>query len=727
MNLMEKHILKEIKIFISLIKSTDEGALHTCSSCTTKGIEEKAENPEMVYHATRNANVCRLDQLQASCLVNLLNLRTVVGSGSSTGTGAGHATGHTTLSTASLLVKCGHNGVSNSLKLLLLRLVLLLGGGGVGVDPLNGLVDLGLELLLVIGRELLLNLGVGDGVLERVGVGLEAVLGADTGSLSLILLLVLLGLGEHALDLLLGETALVVGDDNLVGLAGTLLEGRDVHDTVGINVEGDLNLGNTTRGRRNTGKLELAEKVVVLGAGTLTLEDLDQDTRLVVGEGGEGLGLLGGDSGVALDESSHDTTSGLDTERQRCDVEKKDLVGGLGGSVTRENGGLDGSTVGNGFIGVDGLVGLLATEEVGDHLLDLGNTGGTTDKNDLVDGGLVDLSVTESALDGLHGATEEVLAELLESGTSEGGVEVDTLEERVDLERGLSRRRQGTLGTLASGSQTTESTGVGGKILLVLSLELVDEVVDEAVVKVLTTQVSVTGGRLNLEDTLLDGKERDIESTTTKIEDEDVALTLNLLVETVGNGSGGGLVDDTEDVEASDQTGILGSLALRVVEVGGDSDDSVVDGATKVRLGGLTHLGEDHGGDLLRGEGLLLTLELDLNNGLAGLLDDLEGEVLHIGLNLSIGELATNETLGVEDGVVRVHGDLVLGRITDQTLGVGEGNERGSGAVTLVVGDNLNAVITVDTRGTVSKSSLAYGLEQILTRHMSRWYPNQYR
>jgi hypothetical protein len=388
----------------------------------------------------------------------------VSGSSATRGT-TGHTAGHTTLGTARLLVERGHDRVSNSLQLLLLRLVLLLGGGGVRVNPLNGLVDLGGQLLLVLSGELVSNLGVGDGVLERVGVGLEAVLGSDTGSLSLILLLVLLGLREHALDLLLGETTLVVGDDNLVGLASTLLKGRDVHDTVGIDIEGDLNLGDTTRGRGDTSKLELAEKVVVLSAGTLTLEDLDQDTRLVVGEGREGLRLLGGDGGVALDEGGHDTTSGLDTERQRCDVEKKDLVGGLGRSVTGKNGGLDGSTVGNSLIGVDGLVGLLTTEEVGDHLLDLGNTGRTTDEDDLVDGRLVDLGVTESALDGLHGATEQVLAELLESGASERGVEVDTLEERVDLERGLSRRRESTLGTLASSSQTAQSTGVGGKIL----------------------------------------------------------------------------------------------------------------------------------------------------------------------------------------------------------------------------------------------------------------------
>jgi hypothetical protein len=108
-------------------------------------------------------------------------------------------------------------------------------------------------------------------------------------------------------------------------------------------------------------------------------------------------------------------------------------------------------------------------------------------------------------------------------------------------------------------------------------------VVDQTVVKVLSTQVGVSGSRLDLEDTLLDGQEGDIEGTTTQVEDEDVALTGGLLVETVGNGRGGGLVDDTKDVEAGNQTSILGSLTLRVVEVCGDGDDSVVDGTTEVR------------------------------------------------------------------------------------------------------------------------------------------------
>lgn len=43
--------------------------------------------------------------------------------------------------------------------------------------------------------------------------------------------------------------------------------------------------------------------------------------------------------------------------------------------------------------------------------------------------------------------------------------------------------------------------------------------------------------------------------------------------------------------------------------------------------------------------------------------------------------------LDIEDGVGGVHGSLVLGRLTDETLLGGEGDERGSGEATLLVGD----------------------------------------
>ena len=562
----------------------------------------------------------------------------------------------------------------------------------VGLQPGDSLVDGsgdgGLVLLGDDTRDLLVT----EGGAEGVGVVLQTVLGLDLLGGFVILSLELLGVLDHTVDIGLGETSLVVGDGDLVDLVGALVLGRDVQDTVGINIEGNLNLGNTTGSGGDTSQIELAEQVVVLGELTLTLEDLDGDSWLVIGVGGEGVGGLGGDGGVTVDEVGHDTASGLNTERQGGDIQQQE-VGQTTLGDTSQNGGLDGSTVGDGLIRVDGLAQLLTVEEVLEERLDLGDTSGTTDQDNIVDGGLVHLGVTDDLLDGVKSTAEEVLVELLETGTGHGGVEIDTLEERVDLDGGLGLRRQGPLGTLASSSQTTHGTSVGGHVLLVLPLELSGEVVDHSVIEILTTQVSITSGGLDLEDTVLNGQQGDIESSSSQIEDEDVPL-LSLLVQTVSDGSGGGLVNDTTDGQTGDDTSVLGGLTLRIVEVSGDGNDSLLDGLANEGLRDLPHLDEDHGRDLLRGEGLLLSLVLDLEGGLGGsTIDDLEGPVLHVRLDSSLIKTTTDQTLGVEDGVIGVHGDLILGGITNQTLRVGESDIRGGGTVTLVVGNDLNAIV----------------------------------
>lgn len=53
------------------------------------------------------------------------------------------------------------------------------------------------------------------------------------------------------------------------------------------------------------------------------------------------------------------------------------------------------------------------------------------------------------------------------------------------------------------------------------------------------------------------------------------------------------------------------------------------------------------------------------------------------------------DLLDIEDGVDGVHGSLVLGGLTDQPLGLSEGDERGGGEGTLLVGDDLDIVALV--------------------------------
>ena len=85
------------------------------------------------------------------------------------------------------------------------------------------------------------------------------------------------------------------------------------------------------------------------------LNYLDEYTRLLVSVGGEGLRLLLGDGAVPLDDGGHDTASGLNSQGEWCDVQKEKILDLLG-LVSGKDGSLNGSTVCNSLIGVDGLV-----------------------------------------------------------------------------------------------------------------------------------------------------------------------------------------------------------------------------------------------------------------------------------------------------------------------------------------------------------------------------------
>ena len=162
-------------------------------------------------------------------------------------------------------------------------------------DLLTDLVSLGLvKTALELGEGLL---GV---VQDAVGT-----VGSLNSSLALLVLsTILLSVLNHGLDLSLRETRARGDGDGLV-LVGGLVLGVDVNNGVSVNVKGNLNLRNTTVGRRNADKLEVTKELVVLDKLTLTLEDLDLDSSLAISSGGEDLGLLGRDGGVAVCKKIH--------------------------------------------------------------------------------------------------------------------------------------------------------------------------------------------------------------------------------------------------------------------------------------------------------------------------------------------------------------------------------------------------------------------------------------
>jgi NAD-specific glutamate dehydrogenase len=108
---------------------------------------------------------------------------------------------------------------------------------------------------------------------------------------------------------------------------------------------------------------------------------LDQHRRLVIGRSREDLALPSRDDGIPRDQLGEHATGRLDTESQRVDVDEEDTV--REATFAGENSTLNSGAIGDGFIWVDRFGGLFAAEEFLDELLDLGDTSGTTDEDDL--------------------------------------------------------------------------------------------------------------------------------------------------------------------------------------------------------------------------------------------------------------------------------------------------------------------------------------------------------
>ena len=103
-----------------------------------------------------------------------------------------------------------------------------------------------------------------------------------------------------------------------------------------------------------------------------------------------------------------------------------------------------------------------------------------------------------------------------------------------------------------------------------VALELVDQPVDDHLVEVVAAEVGVAIGRLHLEDALADLQDGDVEGAAAEVVDGDRLFAL--LVETVGERCGRGLVDDAKHLEAGDLARRPWSPGAGVVEVGRDRD-----------------------------------------------------------------------------------------------------------------------------------------------------------
>src|SRR5690554_1457598 len=459
--------------------------------------------------------------------------------------------------------------------------------------------DLGLIELIFQLFEALLDL-----VAELVG----AVACLNLLAALLILFLVRLGLVDHLLDLFLGETR-TGRDGDLLILTGRLIARRHVQNTVGVNIEGDLDLGNTARSGRDALEVEASEALIEARFGSLSLKDVDFDLRLVVVRGRVDLLLLGGDRRIARDHHRHHAAERLDTEAERGDVKEDDIL-----HIAAEHARLDGSAERDDLVRVHAPMRILA-EELLHRLLNEWDPGRTSNEDHLVDVRGRLLRVRERLFTGLKRALNQRLDHRLELCPGEPDIHVLRTRRIRGEEREIHLRlefaRQLDLRLLGGVLQALKDHLIVRDIDAGIAPKFLDEIIDDRLIDIISAELCITVGRDDVDDVTADLEDRNIEGPAAEVVNDDEVVIL--LIEAVSERGCGRFVDDPLDIETGDFTRILGRLALRVVEIRRDRDHGLGHALTQIILGRLLELAEDVCAHLGRRDALIADLKADVS------------------------------------------------------------------------------------------------------------------
>lgn len=335
----------------------------------------------------------------------------------------------------------------------------------------------------------------------------------------------------------------------------------------------------------------------------------------------------------------------------------------VNGEVTdTENGGesstAESTTASNGLILVQGEGQTLA-EEFGDGLLDRGNTGAATNHLDLVNVLDLKLGLSECLLQRNSQTVKEGLDHKLELLALKHSADISVIHKGLDAQRCLGVSGQDLLELLGGNQGTGPGLAVGVDINLELLLKLDGEVLSQSLVEVTATEVTIVGGSLNVELTLA---ELNNGGSVVGVTDVDEHHTAGLLLgageiqlgNTPAESGSGGVVDETQDVEASNITSVNHSTALNISEPSRNADGNVGDGSAQFLGGDVLDLGKVGSDQLSRCELLLLAEVVDLDTGLAIDVDQGACVVFLLDGDIGVVERTADQALEGADGVLQV-------------------------------------------------------------------------
>ena len=275
--------------------------------------------------------------------------------------------------------------------------------------------------------------------------------------------------------------------------------------------------------------MELADGLVVRRHLALALQHVDFHRRLVVRRRAENLALLGRDGRVALDQWGHYAAEGLNTQRQWGHVQQQHIL-----DFALKHATLDRRAHGHDFIRVHALVRLLA-QLLFDHLLHARHPGHAADQDHFIQLVLRQLGIAQTVLYRRHAPVNQVAHQLLQFCARQRHVQVlwpariRRNERQVDV--GALRAGQLALGLFRGFLQALQRHGVLGQVNAVVLLELSHQPINHPLVKVVTAEVRIAVGGLDLEHPIADFQHGDVKRPTAQVIDRN--LLVGLLVQAV--------------------------------------------------------------------------------------------------------------------------------------------------------------------------------------------------
>ena len=482
-------------------------------------------------------------------------------------------------------------------------------------------------------------------------------------------------------------------DGDVGSFAGAFVFGRNVQDTVGVNVEGYFDLRHTAWCRCNVGQVELTQRLVGRSAFAFALQHMDSYSALVVFGSREHLRRFSRNSSVLLNQLGHHAAHGFDTQGQRGYVQQQYVA-----AAAAQYFALNRCAYGNGFVRVHVFTRLFA-EEVSNGFLYFRHTALTADQNYVVDVAGAQAGIFQCDFARLDRTLDQIFNQAFEFGTGNFHSQVfrtgcvHSNVRQVDF--GLLTAGQFDFGFLGSFFQALQSHDVLFQINALFFFELVNDVVDQALVEVFTAQEGVAVGcqyfELFVAVDVGDFDDGNIESTATQVIHGDFTVFAVAFVHTECQSGRGRFVDDAFYFQTRDTSCVFSRLTLAVVEVGRNGNHGFGYFFAQVSFGRFFHFTQNFCGNLRRRQ--LFALCFHPCVAVVGF-DDFKRHGLDVALYFFVFKFVADQTFGRVNSVFSVGYRLAFCWRADENFAAVQISDNGrSGACAFCVFDYFSLTV----------------------------------